>query len=406
MNYFLRKISFRYLCHKGSKAPSSQTILTSLGVGFGTAVLIIVLSVMNGFENELQKRILGVIPHVTLESSGGFEDLENISEIILEESNVETIAPFLSSQVVINSNDVSKGVIIKGTSQQNEISIIPDNMLVGDLEALEGGSNIIVGDSLAYELNAAIGDSVNLLNIDQSNPLIGVPRVIAFKVVGIFSVGSEVDQNYALISQDSFLKLIKPKNGIGLEIKVKNVLDARKTGRAVIQKFDSENYIKMTSWDQSYGGLFRAVQLEKIMVGLLMSLILLVAILSLLMSVNNLIKTNEKEIAILRTIGFSKWDIQSIFIQLVLTIGIFGIFFGNILGFFLASNITEFLNFLSQIFNISMLDVYYLDYFPSIINFQQIVWINIITFLLLLIFSFIPSNKAANTNPVNIVNKT
>ena len=405
MNYFLRKISFRYLYHKGSKAPSSQTILTSLGVGFGTAVLIIVLSVMNGFENELQKRILGVIPHVTLESSGGFEDLENISEIILEESNVEALAPFLSSQVVINSNDVSKGVIIKGTSQQNEISIIPDNMLVGDLEALEGGSNIIVGDSLAYELNAAIGDSVNLLNIDQSNPLIGVPRVIAFKVVGIFSVGSEVDQNYALISQDSFLKLIKPKNGIGLEIKVKNVLDARKTGRAVIQKFDSENYIKMTSWDQSYGGLFRAVQLEKIMVGLLMSLILLVAILSLLMSVNNLIKTNEKEIAILRTIGFSKWDIQSIFIQLVLTIGIFGIFFGNILGFFLASNITEFLNFLSQIFNISMLDVYYLDYFPSIINFQQIVWINIITFLLLLIFSFIPSNKAANTNPVNIVNK-
>ena len=405
MNYFLRKISFRYLYHKGSKAPSSQTILTSLGVGFGTAVLIIVLSVMNGFENELQKRILGVIPHVTLESSGGFEDLENISEIILEDSNVEAIAPFLSSQVVINSNDVSKGVVIKGTSQQSEISIIPDNMLVGDLEALEGGSNIIVGDSLAYELNVAIGDSVNLLNIDQSNPLIGVPRVIAFKVVGIFSVGSEVDQNYALMSQDSFLKLIKPKNGIGLEIKVKNVLDARKTGRAVMQKFDSENYIKMTSWDQSYGGLFRAVQLEKIMVGLLMSLILLVAILSLLMSVNNLIKTNEKEIAILRTIGFSKWDIQSIFIQLVLTIGVFGIFFGNILGFFLASNITEFLNFLSQIFNISMLDVYYLDYFPSIINFQQIVWINIITFLLLLIFSFIPSNKAANTNPVNIVNK-
>ncbi len=406
MNYFLRKISFRYLFHKGSKAPSSQTILTSLGVGFGTAVLIIVLSVMNGFENELQKRILGVIPHVTLENSGGFEDIENISEIILDEPNVVAVAPFLSSQVVINNNDVSKGIIIKGTSLQNEISIIPDNMLVGDLEALEGDSNIIVGDSLAYELNVAIGDSVNLLNIDQSNPLIGVPRVVAFKVVGIFSVGSEVDQNYALISQDSFLKLIKPKNGVGLEIKVKNVLEARNTGRTVIQKFDSENYIKMTSWDQSYGGLFRAVQLEKIMVGLLMSLILLVAILSLLLSVNNLIKTNEKEIAILRTIGFSKWDIQSIFIQLILTIGVFGIFFGNILGFFIASNITEFLNFLSQIFNISMLDVYYLDYFPSIINFQQIVWINIITFFLLLLFGFIPSNKAANTNPVNIVNKS
>ena len=402
----MRKISFRYLFHKGSNSLSSQTLLTSLGVGLGTAVLIIVLSVMNGFENELQKRILGVIPHVTLESSGGFKDIENISKSISEDNDVVAVAPFLSSQVVINNGDVSKGVVIKGTSAQDEISIIPDNMLIGEVESLEDGSNIILGDSLAYELNVAIGDSVNLLNIDQSNPLIGVPRVVAFKVVGIFSVGSEVDQNYALISSNSFLKLIKPKNGVGLELKVKNVLEARNIGRAIIQKLDTTNYIKMTSWDQSYGGLFRAVQLEKIMVSLLMSLILLVAILSLLMSVNNLVKTNEKEIAILRTIGYSKWDIQSIFIQLILTIGVFGIFFGNMLGFFLASNITEFLNFLSQIFNISMLDVYYLDYFPSIISVEQIIWINIITFLLLLIFSFIPSNKAANTNPVNIVNKS
>ena len=305
---------------------------------------------------------------------------------------------------MINNGDVSKGVFLKGTSAKNEISIIPDNMLIGGIESLEDSSAIVLGDSLAYELNVAIGDSVNLLNIDQSNPLIGVPRVVAFKVEGIFSVGSEVDQNYALISSDSFLKLIKPKNGTGIEVKVDNVLEARNTGRSIIEKLDSSNFIRMASWDQSYGGLFRAVQLEKIMVGMLMSLILLVAILSLLMSVNNLIKTNEKEIAILRTIGYSKWDIQSIFIQLILTIGIFGIFFGNILGFFIASNITEFLNFLSQAFNISMLDVYYLDYFPSIISFEQIVWINIFTFLLLLIFSFIPSNKAANTNPVNIIN--
>ena len=406
MNQFLRKISFRYLFHKGSNSLSSQTLLTSLGVGLGTAVLIIVLSVMNGFENELQKRILGVIPHVTLESSGGFKDIENISKSISDHNDVVAVAPFLSSQVVINNRDVSKGVFIKGTSAQEEISIIPDNMLIGEVESLEDGSNIILGDSLAYELNVAVGDSVNLLNIDQSNPLIGVPRVVAFKVVGVFSVGSEVDQNYALISSNSFLKLIKPKNGIGLELKVQNVLEARNIGRAIIEKLDTTNYIKMTSWDQSYGGLFRAVQLEKIMVSLLMSLILLVAILSLLMSVNNLVKTNEKEIAILRTIGYSKWDIQSIFIQLILTIGIFGIFFGNLLGFFLASNITEFLNFLSQIFNISMLDVYYLDYFPSIISVEQIIWINIITFILLLVFSFIPSNKAANTNPVNIVNKS
>ena len=385
---------------------SSQTLLTSAGVAIGTAVLIVVLSVMNGFENELQKRILGVIPHVTIEKSGGFDDIEAISEVIQNDESVLKVAPYYASQVVVNSKNNSKGIMLKGTNSADEISIIPDNMLVGSLDYLDEGAAIILGDSLAYELNVAVGDSVNLLNIDQTNPLIGIPRVVAFKVVGLFSVGSEVDQMYGLVSTVSFNKLMRPKNGAGLEIRVKNVLEAKSIGRALMNNIDSDGYIKLNSWDQSYGGLFRAVQLEKIMVSLLMSLILLVAVLSLLMSVNNLVKNNEKEIAILRTMGYSKWDIQSIFIQLIITIGLFGIFFGNLLGFIVASNITEFLNFLSQIFSISMLDVYYLDYFPSIVSFEQIVWINIVTFVLLLIFGYFPSNKAANTNPVNIVNKS
>jgi lipoprotein-releasing system permease protein len=385
---------------------SSQTLLTSAGVAIGTAVLIVVLSVMSGFENELQKRILGVIPHVTIEKSGGFDDIEAISEVIQNDDSVLKVAPYYASQVVVNSKNNSKGIMLKGTNSADEISIIPDNMLVGNLDYLDEGAAIILGDSLAYELNVAVGDSVNLLNIDQTNPLIGIPRVVAFKVVGLFSVGSEVDQMYGLVSTVSFNKLMRPKNGAGLEIRVKNVLEAKSIGRALMNNIDSDGYIKLNSWDQSYGGLFRAVQLEKIMVSLLMSLILLVAVLSLLMSVNNLVKNNEKEIAILRTMGYSKWDIQSIFIQLIITIGLFGIFLGNLLGFIVASNITEFLNFLSQIFSISMLDVYYLDYFPSIVSFEQIVWINIVTFVLLLIFGYIPSNKAANTNPVNIVNKS
>ena len=406
MNKFLRKISFRYLFKRGSKSLSSQTLLTSSGVGIGTAVLIVVLSVMNGFENELQKRILGVIPHVTIEKSGGFADTDELFDQIKQNNLVLDVAPYLASQVVINNKDNSKGIMLKGTSGTNEISIIPENMLVGELSQLDDGANIILGDSLAYELNVTVGDSVNLLNIDQTNPLIGVPRVVAFKVVGLFSVGSEVDQMYGLVSTDAFNKLIKPKNGTGIEIRVKNVLEARSIGRNIINELETDEYIKLSSWDQSYGGLFRAVQLEKIMVSLLMSLILLVAVLSLLMSVNNLIKNNEKEIAILRTMGYSRWEIQSVFMQLILTIGLVGILIGNLLGFLLASNITEFLNLLSQVFNISMLDVYYLDYFPSIVNFQQILWINLATFILLVIFGYMPSNKAANTNPVNIINRS
>jgi len=404
LNSFLSKISFRYLFQKGSKKLSSLTILTTLGVGIGTAVLIVVLSIMNGFERELQKRILGVIPHITLEKEGGFDNLEEVAEQLKTHPDVIDVAPYLSTQIVINNNDVSKGINLKGTSKESEISIIPDNMLIGSLEDLKLGSNIILGEALAYDLNVGPGDSVKLVNISESNPLIGIPRIISFKVSGIFSVGSEVDQGYALIDNELFKSLIKPVNGEGIEIKVSDVLVAREIGRDLIAGLETDGYVRLSSWDQLYGGLFRAVQLEKIMVSLLMSLILLVAIISLLISINNLIKTNEKEIAILTTMGYSRGQIQLIFLQLIFTVGVIGIILGNLLGYLFASNITEFLLFLSRTFEISMLDVYYLDYFPSIVKFDQILMINLFTFILLMLFGLIPARKAANTNPINIIN--
>ncbi len=404
MNTFLSKISFRYLFQKGSKKLSSLTILTTLGVAIGTAVLIVVLSIMNGFERELQKRILGVIPHITLEKERGFDNLEKVTKQLKIHPEVIDVAPYLSTQIVINNNDVSKGINLKGTSKDSEISIIPDNMLIGSLEDLKLGTNIILGEALAYDLNVGPGDSVKLVNISESNPLIGMPRIISFKVSGIFSVGSEVDQGYALIDSDLFKSLIKPVNGEGIEIRVSNVLVARETGRDLIAGLETDGYVRLSSWDQLYGGLFRAVQLEKIMVSLLMSLILLVAIISLLISINNLIKTNEKEIAILTTMGYSRGQIQQIFLQLIFTVGVIGIILGNFLGYLFASNITEFLLFLSRAFDISMLDVYYLDYFPSIVKFDQILMINLFTFILLMLFGLIPARKAANTNPINIIN--
>ena len=405
MNTFLSKISFRYLFQKGSKKLSSLTTLTTLGIGIGTAVLIVVLSIMNGFERELQNRILGVIPHITLEKEGGFENLEIVAEQLKTHPDVIDVAPYLSTQIVINNNDVSKGINLKGTSNDSEISIIPDNMLIGSLEGLKLGSNIILGEALAYDLNVGPGDSVKLVNINESNPLIGIPRIISFKVSGIFSVGSEVDQGYALIDNELFKSFIKPINGEGIEIRVTDVLIAREIGRDLIAGLENDGYdVRLSSWDQLYGGLFRAVQLEKIMVSLLMSLILLVAIISLLISINNLIKTNEKEIAILTTMGYSRGQIQLIFLQLIFTVGVIGIILGNLLGYLFASNITEFLLFLSRTFDISMLDVYYLDYFPSIVKFDQILMINLFTFILLMLFGLIPARKAANTNPINIIN--
>lgn len=389
---------------KGSNKISALTTLTTLGIAIGTAVLIVVISVMNGFQNELKERILGVIPHVTIEQEGGFDDIEKAINQIESLPNVINATEHLSTQIVVNSGEFSRGVFLKGTDSISELSIIPNNMIIGNLKDLDDPTNIVIGDGLANELRVGPGDAIQLLNINQTNPLLGLPRIVNYTVSGIFSVGSEVDSNYALIGLESFKMLIQPNNGTAIEAKLDDVLLARETGRNALNRIDTDRFLRVSTWEQQYGGLFRAVQLERIMMSMLMSLILLVAIFSLLMSINNLIKNNEKEIAILRTIGYSEFNIQRIFIQLIFTIGFFGIVLGNIIGYLMASNITEMLNFLSEAFNISILSVYYLDYFPSIFSFDQVLIINIITLFLLILFGMLPARKAAKMNPVEIIN--
>lgn len=389
---------------KGSNKISALTTLTTLGIAIGTAVLIVVISVMNGFQNELKERILGVIPHVTIEQEGGFDDIEKTINQVESLPNVINATEHLSTQIVVNSGEFSRGVFLKGTDSISELSIIPNNMIIGNLKDLDDPTNIVIGDGLANELRVGPGDAIQLLNINQTNPLLGLPRIVNYTVSGIFSVGSEVDSNYALIGLESFKMLIQPNNGTAIEAKLDDVLLARETGRNALNRIDTDRFLRVSTWEQQYGGLFRAVQLERIMMSMLMSLILLVAIFSLLMSINNLIKNNEKEIAILRTIGYSEFNIQRIFIQLIFTIGFFGIVLGNIIGYLMASNITEMLNFLSEAFNISILSVYYLDYFPSIFSFDQVLIINIITLFLLILFGMLPARKAAKMNPVEIIN--
>ena len=389
---------------KGSNKISALTTLTTLGIAIGTAVLIVVISVMNGFQNELKERILGVIPHVTIEQEGGFDDIEKAINQIESLPNVINATEHLSTQIVVNSGEFSRGVFLKGTDSISELSIIPNNMIIGNLKDLDDPTNIVIGDGLANELRVGPGDAIQLLNINQTNPLLGLPRIVNYTVSGIFSVGSEVDSNYALIGLESFKMLIQPNNGTAIEAKLDDVLLARETGRNALNIIDTDRFLRVSTWEQQYGGLFRAVQLERIMMSMLMSLILLVAIFSLLMSINNLIKNNEKEIAILRTIGYSEFNIQRIFIQLIFTIGFFGIVLGNIIGYLMASNITEMLNFLSEAFNISILSVYYLDYFPSIFSFDQVLIINTITLFLLILFGMLPARKAAKMNPVEIIN--
>lgn len=401
---FVSKLSLSYLFKPGTKHLSVLTVFTSLGIAIGTAVVIIVISVMNGFQDELRTRILGAIPHLTVEKPGGFNDIDQVRATVNQNSNVVDSQEFFMAQSILSSSDTTRGVMIKGTDE-NEISIIADSIIEGNLDGLDVSNNIILGDALAFELGTLPGDTVSLVVSNQMNPLANIPRVISFKVSGLFSVGSEIDQNYALIGTDAFRKAFRPTNG-GIELQLRDVFATEQTATELLASLDLSFYdAKVSSWDLSYGSLFRATQLERTMVSLLMSLILLIAIFSMLISVNSLVKDKRSEIAILRTIGYSKWDIQRVFLQLIALIGIFGVVFGNIIGIAFSNNITEFFQFLASVFDISLMNTYYVDYFPSRVEFSEVLLINFSTLLILFVFGYIPARIAANTEPAKIINQ-
>ena len=404
MNNLLNKISFSYLLNPGTKRFSSLSIFTTVGIAIGTSVVIIVMSVMNGFQNELKERILGAVPQVIFERFEKFENIEEVISKAKQHPNVIGAQEYLMEQSILSSKYATKGVVIKGTDEK-EISIIAKNLIEGSLKELKDGANIILGDSLAYKLGVLPGEQITLIVASDLGNIMTMPRAINFLVIGLFSVGSEVDQNYALIGKDSFTKAFSKKRNMGIELRLDDVLDAENTGEEVLKSIAINSYTKITTWEEVYGSLFRATQLERTMVSLLMSLILLIAVFSMVLSINHFVKDKESEIAMLRTIGYSKNEILRIFLQITLFIGIIGIFLGNLLGVIFSNNITEFFNFLADIFNINVMNTYYVDYFPSIVMFEDILLINGCSIILIILLGFIPANKAAKTNPVKILNK-
>ena len=379
-----------------------MTILTTLGIALGTAVIIIVLSVMNGFQEELKKRILGAIPHIVLEQPTAFKDFENILNLIEMHPNVELAKEYLEGEGVINAGQNTLGAIFRGTDT-TEISIFSENILDGSLKTLDDNTNAILGDSLSLSLGAFPAERVNVINANQINNFTNIPKLVVFNVSGTFSVGSEIDQNYVLIGKNSFRKLFMKEYGQGIEVKLKDVFKVDDTVKDLKEIINSDFYIKTTTWKEKYGGLFRATQLEKIMVSLLMGLILLTAIFSMMMSINMFVSDKRREIAILRTMGYSKNNILQIFLRMVVILGIVGVLLGNLLGVLFSTNITEFFQILSSVFGISMMSVYYVDYFPSIINPLQVLIVNVCALVLIGFFGLFPALKGASTKPGQVI---
>ena len=401
------KLGYKYLRSNKGGVFSFTTLLAIIGLSIGISSLIVVTSVMNGFEKELEDRILGVIPHSVISSDEPIDDYENLINQVKKDANILEASTYINTQGIISSSYDTRGVSLIGIDplKEKNMSIIPDYMLVGDLNDLNEDNTIIIGSLLAAQIGAYIGDEVNITTSDIRTTLIGsYPRSVNLEVVGIFELKTEIDQYLTLISHSTSQKIknLKANQTTGIRLKTNNLFTADIITENIINNLDSNN-LTYSSWKNTHGTLFEAIKFEKLLISLMLFLIIAVASILVLSTVVMTVKSKEREIGILLTLGASNKQIVLIFFTQGLIVTLIGIFVGILLGFLLIYNLNNFISVIESMLDRNLLEAYFINYFPYYINFGQIFLICFFSFLISLISSLIPSLRAVKLNPVEIL---
>ena len=401
------KLGYKYLRSNKGGVFSFTTLLAIIGLSIGISSLIVVTSVMNGFEKELEDRILGVIPHSVISSDEPIDDYENLINQVKKDANILEASTYINTQAIISSSYDTRGVSLIGIDplKEKNMSIIPDYMLVGDLNDLNEDNTIIIGSLLAAQIGAYIGDEVNITTSDIRTSLIGsYPRSVNLEVVGIFELKTEIDQYLTLISHSTSQKIknLKANQTPGIRLKTNNLFTADIITENIINNLDSNN-LTYSSWKNTHGTLFEAIKFEKLLISLMLFLIIAVASILVLSTVVMTVKSKEREIGILLTLGASNKQIVLIFFTQGLIVTLIGIFVGILLGFLLIYNLNNFISVIESMLDRNLLEAYFINYFPYHINFGQIFLICFFSFLISLISSLIPSLRAVRLNPVEIL---
>jgi len=401
------KLGYKYLRSNKGGMFSFTTVLAITGLMIGIASLIVVTSVMNGFEKELENRILGVIPHSVITSDIPISDYDQIIKDIKNNSDIVDASPYISIQGLITSSYDSSGITLIGInpSKEKSMSIIPEYMLSGSISDLDQDNTIILGSLLAASIGAYIGDEINITTSDIKTSIIGsYPTSVNLKVIGIYELKTEIDQVLTLVSHRTAQKLKNIKNNETLSIRLKtnNLFNAEVISKNILKDLNNKNFY-FSSWKSSHGTLFEAIKFEKLLISIMLFLIVAVASILVLSTVIMTVKSKEREIGILMTLGANSKQIVLIFFTQGLIVSLIGIIFGILLGFTLTLNLNNFISLVESILNRNLLDAYFINYFPYHIDYYQIFVICLISFFISLIASLIPSLKAIKLNPVEIL---
>ena len=376
------------------------SIFSFLGIMLGVAILIIVMSVMNGFKTDLTKKILGLNPHVVIQPNSFQIDKRYISRLKKDFEDI-TISKSYSGEAIVISNDKAKGVILKGIdkSEKNIIEFFGNFTSQGDLNNFNS-NKVFIGSELAFNLNLKKDDTINLMTSSfVGTPLGNLPKQENFIVAGIFNTGFiEFDQNVIFINIEDALSIFnKDDKDQNIEIYLEDPLEAN-FYKENIKKLN-ENYFIYT-WSDLNKSLFSALKVERNVMFIILSLIIIVAAFNIISGLTILIKNKTKEIAILKTLGFTNRSIKKTFFLTGLTIGFFATLSGILLGILFSVNIEKIRTFLSKVFNLEIFpsDIYFLDELPYEINFYSILIIFIISLIISAIASYLPATKISKMN--------
>ena len=383
------------------------SLISLMGITLGMTALITVMSVMNGFQKEVRARILGVASHVQIASPyGNLSHWQQIADEASKHPSVEAAAPYVDAQGMLSHNQVVQGVMVRGIlpAMEDKVANFSHSMVSGKLDNLMPGEfGIVIGMELARVLGTFVGDKIVLISPQgQVTPAGILPRLKQFTVVGIFEVGHSVyDSGLALIHMFDAQKLYRMENGdvSGVRLKLTDLFQAPRVVQELPAMLTIDGHI--SDWTKQHANYFRAIQIEKRMLSLILALIIAVAAFNIVSTLVMAVTDKESDIAILRTLGASPRSIMKIFIVQGTFIGVFGTILGVTGGMLLAYNVGEVVAFIESLFNVQFLsrEIYYISKIPTDPQMADITTVAVTSFVLSLLATIYPSYRASKVNP-------
>ncbi|MFT5781025.1 MAG: lipoprotein-releasing system permease protein [Pseudomonas sp.] len=402
-------IGARYTRAKRRNHFVSFISLTSMiGLALGVLVMIVVLSVMNGFDHEMRSKVLGMVPHATVESAVPIDDWRSIAEPMREHPQVLAVAPFVQMQGLLTYGDKVQKVLINGIdpAEESKVSIIGDYFVdgKGGLETLKAGEfAIVIGNIAAEKLGVSIGDKVTFVAPEITVTPAGMfPRLKRFTVQGIFHVGAgELDGFVAMANVQDLARLHRWKatQVQGIRLKFADLFQAPRVSWQLASRLSDDYYAR--DWTRTQGNLYQAIQMEKAMIGLLLLLIVAVAAFNIISTLVMVVTDKKADIAILRTLGATPRQIMAIFMVQGTVIGVVGTLLGALLGCLIALNISSWIAGIEQLFGLKILNaaVYFIDYIPSQLQLNDVLLVCSAALLLSFLATLYPAWRAARTQP-------